>query len=81
MIARILEILLVLGIVTQIGLPFIFGRPLFPLFRARKQSTLLSAIEQAREGLSEDEMEEYLAKLNALRKHPIKEEETKTNVQ
>lgn len=69
---RILEFILALAVVTEVLLPLVLGRPLFPSFRRRRQGKLLKDIEDARQDLDEDDIEETFDRLKAAHIERIK---------
>lgn len=80
MIARVIvEGLLALLLITEVIWPLWQGRPLFPLFRHRRQSTLLSDLERARQELDEDDIEELVVRLRAAHKARQKDKEEKSS--
>lgn len=73
MFARILlEVCIVVFIVSEVAIPLFRGTPLFPMFRRKRQAQLLSDLEQARQDLAEDNLEEKVAQLRAEheKRHP-----------
>lgn len=81
MVAKILELLLAVLIVTQVLIPIIRGTPWFPSFRRRYK--VVSEIEHAKERLQEAQLEETLDELREAEKliqnKHQKEKEEKTN--
>lgn len=77
MIAKALvEGLLILVWFTQIIWPAYQGRPIFPLFRRKRQGKLLSELENARQDLDEDDIEEAVDQLRAA--HAARHQDDKT---
>lgn len=68
----LLELLLALFVIMEVLWPLIQGRPLFPLFRRRRESQLLQELEHARKDLDEDDIEDQVIKLRAAHaeRHP-----------
>jgi len=73
-------ILLLLFMVTQVIIPLVQKRPLFPLFRARSttlQGEIVELNEQIREEKLDDEAQALRDRLEALRKAPEVLDKTK----